>query len=156
MLLLPQIPFGFETHHLDFPGTIDIHSDHLLNFVLDVTRSVAHHGFERILIADGHGSNMPILDMVARRTILETLVANIGEEINKIIASPEGYELPAAIQQRVASEARDGAVAARSGFGKLKEPVLLESATEAAEFGATAMPAQVSNWPGPRPQLPNA
>ena len=72
ILLMPQIPFGFETHHLDFPGTIDIQSDHLLNFVLDVTRSVAHHGFERILIADGHGSNMPILDMVARRTILET------------------------------------------------------------------------------------
>jgi len=72
ILLLPQIPFGFETHHLDFPGTIDIHSDHLLNFVLDVTKSVAHHGFERILIADGHGSNMPILDLVARRTILET------------------------------------------------------------------------------------
>src|SRR6478752_3257882 len=23
ILLLPQIPFGFETHHLDFPGTID-------------------------------------------------------------------------------------------------------------------------------------
>ena len=45
---------------------------HLLHFVLDVTKSVAHHGFERILIADGHGSNMPILDLVARRTILET------------------------------------------------------------------------------------
>jgi len=72
ILLLPQIPFGFETHHLDFPGTIDIHPDHLLNFVLDVTKSVAHHGFQRILIADGHGSNMPILDLVARRTILET------------------------------------------------------------------------------------
>ena len=37
-----------------------------------MTKSVAHYGFERILIADGHGSNMPILDMVARRTILET------------------------------------------------------------------------------------
>jgi len=72
ILLMPQIPFGFETHHLDFPGTIDINADHLLNFVLDVTKSVAHHGFERILIADGHGSNMPILDLVARRTILET------------------------------------------------------------------------------------
>ena len=45
---------------------------HLLDFVLDVTKSVAHHGFRRILIADGHGSNMPILDLVARRTILET------------------------------------------------------------------------------------
>ena len=72
MLLLPQIPFGFETHHMDFPGTVDIHMEHLLHFVLDVTKSVAHHGFRRILIADGHGSNMPILDLVARRTILET------------------------------------------------------------------------------------
>jgi creatinine amidohydrolase len=72
ILLLPQIPYGFETHHMDFPGTIDIRMEHLLNFVLDVTKSVAHHGFKRILIADGHGSNMPILDLVARRTILET------------------------------------------------------------------------------------
>ena len=72
ILLLPLIPYGFETHHMDFTGTIDIRQEHLLHFVLDVTKSVAHHGFRRILIADGHGSNMPILDLVARRTILET------------------------------------------------------------------------------------
>lgn len=72
MLLLPPIPYGFEEHHMDFPGTIDIGMVHLLDFVLDVTRSVARHGFTRILLADGHGSNMPILDLVARRTILET------------------------------------------------------------------------------------
>src|SRR5437764_11884190 len=57
ILLLPQIPYGYETHHMDFAGTIDIRQEHLLNFVLDVTKSVAHHGFRRILIADGHGSN---------------------------------------------------------------------------------------------------
>ena len=72
ILLMPIIPYGFETHHMDFPGTIDIRMESLLNFVLDVTKSVAHHGFRRILIADGHGSNMPILELVARRTILET------------------------------------------------------------------------------------
>jgi creatinine amidohydrolase len=72
ILLMPIIPYGFETHHMDFPGTIDVKMEHLLHFVLDVTKSVAHHGFRRILIADGHGSNMPILELVARRTILET------------------------------------------------------------------------------------
>lgn len=72
ILLLPLISYGFETHHMDFPGTIDIESEHMLHFVLDVTKSVAHHGFQRILIADGHGSNMPILDLVARKTNLET------------------------------------------------------------------------------------
>lgn len=72
ILLLPLIPYGFETHHMDFFGTIDVHMEHLLHFVLDVTKSIAHHGFQRILIADGHGSNMPILDLVARRTNIET------------------------------------------------------------------------------------
>lgn len=46
--------------------------EHLLHFVTDITRSVAHHGFRRILIADGHGSNMPILELAARRTNVET------------------------------------------------------------------------------------
>lgn len=72
ILLMPQIPYGYETHHMDFPGTIDIQPEHLLHFMLDITKSVAHHGFNRILIADGHGSNMPILDLVARRTNVET------------------------------------------------------------------------------------
>ena len=72
ILLMPQVPYGYETHHMDFPGTIDIQPEHLLHFMLDITKSVAHHGFERILIADGHGSNMPILDLVARRTNIET------------------------------------------------------------------------------------
>lgn len=72
VLLLPHLPYGFEDHHMDFPGTITIRPEHLLEFVLDVTKSVAHHGFQKILLADGHGSNMPILDLVARRTVLET------------------------------------------------------------------------------------
>ncbi len=72
ILLLPTIPYGFEDHHMEFPGTVTIRVEHLLEFVLDVTKSVAHHGFRKILIADGHGSNMPILDLVARRTVTET------------------------------------------------------------------------------------
>ena len=72
MLLLPPVSYGYEEHHMDFPGTIDIAMEHMLNFVLDIARSVGRHGFKRILLADGHGSNMPILDLVARRTVLET------------------------------------------------------------------------------------
>jgi creatinine amidohydrolase len=57
---------------------------------------VAHHGFQRILIADGHGSNMPILDLVARRTILETKAmcgcfiwpSLAAETINRLRESP--------------------------------------------------------------------
>jgi creatinine amidohydrolase len=98
ILLMPLIPYGFETHHMDFPGTIDVRMEHLLNFVLDITKSVAHHGFERILIADGHGSNMPILEMAARRTVLETnalcacfIWPSLAiEAIRKVRESPRG------------------------------------------------------------------
>ena len=48
MLLLPPVSYGYEEHHMDFPGTIDIAMEHMLDFVLDITRSVGHHGFTRI------------------------------------------------------------------------------------------------------------
>jgi len=40
--------------------------------VLDITKSLAYHGFKKIILLNGHGSNMPNLDLVARRTNLET------------------------------------------------------------------------------------
>ncbi len=72
VLLLPHVPYGFEDHHMSFPGTITIQSQHLEAFMLDITLSLAHHGFQKILIADGHGSNMPILDLVCRKTIIRS------------------------------------------------------------------------------------
>ena len=72
VLLLPHVPYGFEDHHMSFPGTITIQSQHLEAFMLDITLSLAHHGFKKILIADGHGSNMPILDLVCRKTIIQS------------------------------------------------------------------------------------
>lgn len=72
VLLLPAIPYGFEDHHMSFPGTITVRAEHLEAFVLDITLSLAHHGFRKILLADGHGSNMPILDLAARKTIIQS------------------------------------------------------------------------------------
>jgi creatinine amidohydrolase len=72
VLVLPAIPYGLNMHHIDFPGTIHIQPDHFINFCLDVTKSVAYHGFKRIALVNGHGSNGPMVDLVARRTVLET------------------------------------------------------------------------------------
>ena len=40
--------------------------------MLDITKSLAYHGFKKIILLNGHGSNWPNLDLVARRTNLET------------------------------------------------------------------------------------
>ena len=72
MLVLPTVCYGYTGHVMDFPGTINNDVDHFMQHVLDITKSLAYHGFKKIVLLNGHGSNMPILDLVARRTNLET------------------------------------------------------------------------------------
>ncbi len=57
---------------MDFPGTINTHFEHFIDGILDITKSLAYHGFKKIILFNGHGSNWPNLDLVARRTNLET------------------------------------------------------------------------------------
>ena len=72
ILVLPTIPYGYTGHVMDFPGTVNTHFETFISGVLDVTKSLAYHGFKKIVLLNGHGSNMPNLDLVARRTNLET------------------------------------------------------------------------------------
>ncbi len=72
ILVLPTICYGYTGHVMDFPGTINSNYTTFMEHVLDVTRSLAYHGFKKIILLNGHGSNMPNLDLVSRRTNLET------------------------------------------------------------------------------------
>ncbi len=72
ILVLPTVSYGYTGHVMDFPGTINCHFEHFLRLVLDITKSLAYHGFKKIILLNGHGSNAPILDLAARRTNLET------------------------------------------------------------------------------------
>ena len=72
VLVLPPIPYGLNLHHIDFPGTIHIEPETFIAYCLNVTKSVAYHGFEKILLVNGHGSNQPLIDLIARKTVLAT------------------------------------------------------------------------------------
>ena len=73
MLVLPVVAYGYTGHVMDFPGD---HQHRITstssNQVLDITKSLAYHGFKKIILLNGHGSNWPNLDLAARRTNLET------------------------------------------------------------------------------------
>lgn len=71
-LVMPTIPYGYNEHGLDFPGTIHVTYEHFIEYCLDVCKSVAYAGFERIIIIDGHGSNEHLCEFIARRATLET------------------------------------------------------------------------------------
>lgn len=72
MLVLPPAPFGYTNHVMDFPGTINIEPETFVRYLLDITRSVAYHGFSRIVILNGHGSNHPLMEQVGRQCTLQT------------------------------------------------------------------------------------
>ncbi|MBV8373790.1 MAG: creatininase family protein [Candidatus Eremiobacteraeota bacterium] len=72
IVLVPAINHGYSPHHLDFPGPITIGAHTLIDYGVDVCRSLAHHGFGKILIVNGHGSNTPFIDIIARLAVVET------------------------------------------------------------------------------------
>jgi creatinine amidohydrolase len=96
VLVLPAVPYGLNLHHIDFPGTIHIEPEAFIAFCLSITKSLAYHGFQKILIINGHGSNSPLVDVVARKTVLATnsLCAAVNyyslgiEAFNRVKQSP--------------------------------------------------------------------
>lgn len=76
VLHTPPIWMGYSPQHMHKPGmgrgTITIRSSVLLNLVNDVARSLIHHGFNRIIFINGHGSNVKVIDPVLRKLRYET------------------------------------------------------------------------------------
>ena len=66
-LCAPPIWFGDSAHHSAFPGTITLRTETMSALVTDVCRSLARHGFDRIILVNGHkGSNLPGLVTAVR------------------------------------------------------------------------------------------
>jgi creatinine amidohydrolase len=65
-VLLPPIVHGYSPHHMDFPGTITIGWDTFCRYCTDVATSLVKHGFKRVLLVNGHGSNQNLVEMAAR------------------------------------------------------------------------------------------
>ena len=72
VVVVPPINHGYSPHHMDFPGAITIGAHTLIDYGVDVCRSLAHHGFKRMLIVNGHGSNTPFVEIIARLAVVET------------------------------------------------------------------------------------
>ncbi len=70
-VVVPAVAHGYSPHHMDLHGTLTIDWDVFIKYVKNVCCGLAHHGFKRILIVNGHGSNASPLDLAARLTIIE-------------------------------------------------------------------------------------
>ena len=70
VVIIPPITFGFSPHHLDGPGTITLRWDTFVDSTHQIISSLFYHGFRKVLIINGHGSNEPVLDIASRQAIL--------------------------------------------------------------------------------------
>ena len=65
-MLFPTAVHGYTPHHMDFPGTVTLRWNVFVESLLDCGRSLCRHGFDRLLLVNGHGSNAPLVDLAAR------------------------------------------------------------------------------------------
>ena len=76
ILYTPTLWLGYSPQHMRSAGlgagTITLRSDTYLNVLYDIGRSLIHHGFNRLIFVNGHGSNVKVVDPVLRRLRYET------------------------------------------------------------------------------------
>lgn len=66
-LVAPPLWYGDSSHHTAFEGTISLRSETVIAVVKDILRSLLQHGFENVLIINGHKiSNLPALTIAAK------------------------------------------------------------------------------------------
>lgn len=81
-IVTPPVWFGWSPHHMAYSGTISVRPEVLVEFVSDICRSLASHGFKKIVIINGHRiANLPWLQLVAAKIQEET-------RINIVIVDP--------------------------------------------------------------------
>jgi len=129
-VVLPPVSYGYNEHHLDFPATIHIGYETLTKFVIDIGKSLAHHGFQRIIIVNGHGSNTAPMEIAARRITLEStaicaslIYIALAPEALTVLEAEDAHaaELETSLMLHMAPELVDMTKAVRDwGFPKSK------------------------------------
>lgn len=90
VMVAPTLAVGMAQHHMAFPGSMTLKPSTLLALVRDCLTSLVRHGFQRVLVVNGHGGNVATLqaafaetqaelDLIAPRPDLRTRLLNWWE-----------------------------------------------------------------------------
>ncbi len=67
-LLFPEVVHGYSPHHMDFPGTTTLQYDQFIEYLKSITDALAHHGYKKIYMLNGHGSNQALCTIAQQET----------------------------------------------------------------------------------------
>lgn len=139
----PAIPVGVAEEHRQFPGTMWVSEDTFRDYVAEAVESLAHHGFDRVVLVNGHGGNVDALREVGGRltragdayTVPFTWFEGVGEHTADMgHGGPLETALLRHIEPELIREERidEARVGAADGWGDWTSYVNL--AYDAAEF----------------------
>jgi creatinine amidohydrolase len=67
VVVAPSIPVGVAEEHRQFTGTLWVSEDTFRDYVRETVESLQSHGWERVVVVNGHGGNVAALREVAAR-----------------------------------------------------------------------------------------
>lgn len=71
VMVAPTIAVGMAQHHMDFPGSMTLRPSTLMAVIQDCLLSLSRHGFERVLLVNGHGGNVATIQAAFAETQME-------------------------------------------------------------------------------------
>lgn len=120
---LPTLPVGLSPEHERFPGTLTLSAETALALWRDIGASVARAGVRKLVIFNGHGGHVGLMDLVGRelRARHDLLVWGVNW-FHLPLVEPDGRDLEADLDAR---ERRFGVHA-----GQVETSVMLAIAPE--------------------------
>ncbi len=71
-VVAPTVSIGNSIHHMSFPGSLTLKPETYMQWLLEYCECLAHHGFKKIVMINGHGgNNLPT----------QTAIININEKL---------------------------------------------------------------------------
>src|SRR5690606_37994936 len=67
VLFLPVQAVCKSDEHIDFPGTLTLTADTLIRVLTEIGASVARAGVRKMVLLNGHGGNIPVMETAARQ-----------------------------------------------------------------------------------------
>lgn len=71
VMVAPVIAVGMAQHHMQFPGSMTLRPSTLMAVVRDCLLSLSRHGFDRVLMINGHGGNVATVQAAFAETQME-------------------------------------------------------------------------------------
>ena len=141
VVVAPAIPVGVAEEHRHFAGTLWVAEDTFRDYVRETIASLASHGWDRVVVVNGHGGNVDALrEVCARVTRDETAYAAPLTWFDAVDAPDMGHGGPVETSLLLATDPElvrsdrleDSAADAADSWGEFEHGVNL--AYDTAEF----------------------